>query len=160
MRRLWRNNCRAKQDSFFSTATSQTVLKTEIRSFIFHVFLFESVLLAHFNVVLLQSWSLTFSVRLQPNTSTHVRLQDGLISLNTKVQYNVLQIFLKHVQQAWLQNYGHALRVEVCHCEIPLTSTSCTLTLIPIQHGIQCQEYLINHAPLLHSSTADVANRQ
>ena len=83
-----------------------------------------------------------------------------MVSLNTTVQYNALQIFLKRVQQAWVQNYGRASRVGVCRCEIPLTSTSCTLTLIPLQRGIQCQEYLINHAPLLHSSTADVANPQ
>lgn len=48
---------------------------------------------------------------------------------------------------AWLR-----LCVKTLECEIPLTNTTCTLTLMPLQQGVRCQEcFIINHTPLPHT---------
>lgn len=40
-------------------------------------------------------------------------------------------------------------RINTAECEIPLTNTTCTLTLMPLQRGVRCQEcFIINHTPL------------
>lgn len=43
-------------------------------------------------------------------------------------------------------------RINTAECEIPLTNTTCTLTLMPLQRGVRCQEcFIINHTPLPHT---------
>lgn len=43
-------------------------------------------------------------------------------------------------------------RINTAECEIPLTNTTRTLTLMPLQQGVRCQEcFIINHTPLPHT---------